>query len=91
MPTCDVCGNDAADTFTVTRGATSGTFDSFECAVHAMAALCAHCQCRILGHGHQVDGAAYCCRHCTEQAVNAKGVPDKQIGRWKDDGGAVLM
>lgn len=96
MPTCDVCGNDK-DTFTITHGTTSGTFDSFECAAHAMAPTCAHCGCRILGHAHRVDGVTYCCPHCAEQAgdaasaaINPEGVPDKQIGRWKDDGGAVM-
>ena len=51
MTTCDTCGNDYDKTFTVTRGDVSGTFDSFECAAQAMAPQCAHCGCRILGHG----------------------------------------
>jgi len=27
------------------------TFDSLECAIHALAPVCPHCNCRILGHG----------------------------------------
>lgn len=41
MATCDVCGNEYANSFTVTQGAVTGTFDSFECAIHAMAPRCA--------------------------------------------------
>lgn len=37
MATCDVCGNAYRNSFTVTQGAVTGTFDSFECAIHAMA------------------------------------------------------
>lgn len=68
MATCDTCGNDYDKTFTITRGDERGTFDSFECAVHAMAPRCAHCDCRILGHGVEADGAIYCCAHCARHA-----------------------
>lgn len=64
MATCDVCGNDYAHTFTVTRGETSGTYDSLECAAHEWAPECAHCGCRILGHGVDADGVWFCCDHC---------------------------
>ena len=40
MATCDTCGNDYDKTFTLTRGDVSGTFDSFECAIHALAPTC---------------------------------------------------
>ena len=43
------------------------TFDSFECAINALAPTCAHCSCRIIGHGVEADGAIYCCAHCAEQ------------------------
>lgn len=68
MATCDVCGNDYANTFTITLGARKGTFDSFECAIHAMAPHCRHCDCRIIGHGLEQDGAIYCCANCARQA-----------------------
>ena len=43
MARCDVCGNDYDKAFTVTTPERSGTFDSFECAIHALAPSCAHC------------------------------------------------
>lgn len=73
MATCDTCGNDYDKAFTLTQGDRSGTFDSFECAAHAMAPTCAHCGCRILGHGVEVDGTIYCCAHCAEHS----GVADR--------------
>jgi hypothetical protein len=51
MAKCEVCGNDYDKSFTVTKAGESHTFDSFECAIHALAPHCAHCDCRIIGHG----------------------------------------
>ena len=68
MATCDVCGNDYDKAFTVQAHNGSGTFDSFECAIHALAPTCAHCQCRINGHGSEHDGTFYCCARCAKQA-----------------------
>jgi hypothetical protein len=42
------------------------TFDSFECAIHAMAPKCAHCDCRIIGHGVEANGKMYCCASCAK-------------------------
>ena len=48
MATCDTCGNDYDKAMTIeVAGAASGTFDSFECAIHALAPSCGHC-------GHEV-------------------------------------
>lgn len=71
MDTCDTCGNEYDKTFVVTRGGATGTFDSFECAVHLMAPECAHCQCRILGHGVESEGEMFCCAHCARQSGHA--------------------
>jgi Rieske Fe-S protein len=68
MATCDVCGNDYSDAFTIERAGERKTFDSFECAIHAMAPACDHCGCRIIGHGHQADGRMFCCAHCAREA-----------------------
>jgi hypothetical protein len=68
MATCDTCGNDYDRTFTLTRDGSSGTYDSFECAIHAWAPGCAHCGCRILGHGVDTDQGIYCCAHCARMA-----------------------
>ena len=69
MATCDMCGNDYDKTFTITKGDETGTFDSFECAIHAMAPTCSHCGCRILGHGVESgSGDVYCCAHCARKS-----------------------
>jgi hypothetical protein len=65
MARCDVCGNDYDKTFTVTTAdGASGTFDSVECAAHAIAPRCEHCDCRVLGHGVENDGRVFCCASC---------------------------
>lgn len=67
MATCDVCGNTYDKTFTVTTVDRTGVFDSFECAAHALAPQCAHCGCRILGHGVESDDAIFCCASCARR------------------------
>ena len=67
MAVCELCGNDYDKTFEVTLGGESHTFDSFECAIHALAPVCAHCGCRVIGHGVESDGTIFCCAHCAAQ------------------------
>jgi Rieske Fe-S protein len=43
-------------------------FDSFECAIQALAPECAHCGCRVIGHGVEADGQIFCCVHCASRA-----------------------
>lgn len=65
MGVCDLCGNDYDKTFLVTMpDGIVHTFDSFECAVHQLAPRCAHCGCRIIGHGIEADSRLFCCAHC---------------------------
>lgn len=66
MGTCEVCGNEYDKAFQVTMGGEEHTFDSFECAIHALAPTCAHCSVRIIGHGVEAGGQIYCCAHCAE-------------------------
>jgi phage terminase large subunit GpA-like protein len=68
VETCDTCGNSYDKTFTITKGDKTGTYDSFECAVHAVAPTCEHCGCRILGHGVETDDHIYCCAHCARES-----------------------
>jgi Rieske Fe-S protein len=69
MPRCEVCGNDYDKAFEVrTVDGSAHTFDSFECAIHALAPTCQHCGCKIVGHGVETDGRIFCCAHCAEQA-----------------------
>jgi len=62
--------------FTVSRDGESHTFDSFECAIHALAPPCAHCGCKIIGHGIEEDGTMYCCATCARQE-GVRGVVDR--------------
>ena len=64
MARCDHCGNDYDKSFTVTSRGATHTFDSFECAIQALAPSCPHCGCRIIGHGVEEDGRIFCCVHC---------------------------
>jgi hypothetical protein len=68
MARCETCGNDYDKSFQVMMNGASHTFDSFECAIHALAPRCDHCDCRIVGHGLEKDGTFYCCDHCAEQS-----------------------
>jgi len=68
MATCDVCGNDYDKSFEVRAGGQSYTFDSFECAIHKLAPRCAHCECRIIGHGVEAAGDMYCCANCARHS-----------------------
>ena len=75
MPICDTCGNDYDKTFNVTKAGKTMTFCSFECAITAMAPVCAHCGCRVIGHGVEAEsGNIYCCAHCAD---HVKGLKDR--------------
>ncbi len=62
--TCEVCGNASERVLEITAGGKRHAFDSFECAIQALAPRCAHCACRILGHGVEAGGRLFCCAHC---------------------------
>jgi len=68
MARCEVCGNDYDKSFDVVMGGARRTFDSFECAIHAVAPTCAHCKCKIIGHGTEAGGAFFCCAHCAQMS-----------------------
>jgi nitrite reductase/ring-hydroxylating ferredoxin subunit len=76
MTSCEVCGNDYDKAIEITKAGETHTFDSFECAIHALAPECAHCGCRIIGHGVEGDGAIFCCAHCAA-ARGVDGVADR--------------
>lgn len=77
MAQCEVCGNDYDKAFQVVMAGQSHTFDSFECAIHALAPRCHHCGCQIVGHGLEANGFFYCCVHCANQA-GVRGLSDRQ-------------
>ncbi len=68
MARCEVCGNDYDKAFQVVAQGDTHTFDSFECAIHALAPTCSHCGCRIVGHGIESQGTFYCCANCARMA-----------------------
>ena len=73
MPKCETCGNDYDKAFQVVApGGKTHTFDSSECAIHAMPPTCVHCGIRIVGHGLEKAGCMFCCDHCAE----AEGVTE---------------
>ena len=65
---CEVCGNEYDKAFEIVMASNGQdqrhVFDSFECAIHALAPQCAHCGCRIIGHGVEAQGVVYCCAAC---------------------------
>ena len=72
MERCVVCGNADERAFRVVlMDGSSHVFDSFECAIHALAPRCGHCACRILGHGLERGGLIFCCEHCAREASGA--------------------
>ncbi len=77
MATCEVCGNDYDKAFEV-RLADGGShfFDSFECAIHALAPTCDNCGVKIVGHGEESNGSFFCCAHCAEEA-GVSGMRDR--------------
>jgi hypothetical protein len=56
-------------------GSASHWFDSFECAIFAMAPRCAKCGIPIVGHGVEVESTIYCCANCS-RAAGESGVRD---------------
>lgn len=64
MATCEVCGNTYDKAFQVIMQGETHVFDSFECAIHALAPTCSHCGCRIIGHDVEANGKFFCCAHC---------------------------
>ena len=65
--TCEACGNRYDKAFTVTMDGEQHVFDCFECAIHALAPRCAHCECAIIGHGVESNGTMFCCAHCAHE------------------------
>ncbi len=74
---CVVCGNVYEKAFRViSADQTSFVFDSFECAIQALAPQCEHCNCRIIGHGVDRGTVIFCCDHCA-RAANSDAVDDE--------------
>jgi len=70
MARCEVCGNDYDKSFEIIASGSKHVFDSFECAIQAIAPTCAHCGCKVIGHGTEVSGRVFCCAHCAKVATS---------------------
>jgi hypothetical protein len=68
MERCEVCGNEYDKAFEIVLAGRRHVFDSFECAIHALAPECSHCGCKIIGHGLEAGDNYYCCAQCARQA-----------------------
>jgi hypothetical protein len=75
MPRCETCGNEYSRSITVTVDGEAREFDSFECAIHALAPTCRHCGIRIVGHGVERGAHIYRCASCAREA-SAIGLVD---------------
>lgn len=73
---CEVCGNEYDKPLEITVMGEAHYFDCFECAIHALAPKCEHCDCKIIGHGIEAEGSFYCCVHCASKA-GVTGVQDR--------------
>lgn len=77
MSRCEVCGNEYDKAFQIIApGGQSHAFDSFECAIHALAPACQHCGCKVIGHGVESNGNLFCCANCARMA-GVPGVEDR--------------
>ena len=68
MAVCEVCGNDYYLSFEVVTAGNTHIFDSFECAIHKLAPVCAHCGCKIIGHGIEANDNIFCSAYCSDAA-----------------------
>ena len=75
MARCETCGNDYERAITVTLDGKSHQYDSFECAIHALAPTCRNCGIRVVGHGVESGAHIYCCAACSRNA-GARGLVD---------------
>jgi hypothetical protein len=69
MALCDVCGNDYDKAFTLTQGDRTGTFDSFEWAIHAFAP-----ECTTAASGSAAMAPKATAGSCAERIANKAGV-----------------
>jgi hypothetical protein len=68
MAECETCGNEYDKSFEIVVRGRAHVFDSFECAIQALAPTCDHCGCKIIGHGNETAEGFYCCAHCARES-----------------------
>jgi nitrite reductase/ring-hydroxylating ferredoxin subunit len=87
MGKCAQCGNDYDKSFEVRMGGRTMIFDSFECAIQALAPVCPHCGCRIIGHGVEHGDTIFCCVHCAKQEGRQRSTRPRLGVKPKPHGG----
>ena len=75
MLCCETCGNEYASPITVTMNGRAHVYDSFECAIHALAPTCSRCGIRVVGHGVESGSRVYCSASCARDA-GVRGLAD---------------
>jgi hypothetical protein len=76
MAKCEVCKNEYDKSFQVTMANATHTFDSFECAIHALAPVCPNCGIKVVGHGVESPTGIYCCVNCSKMS-GVQGLKDR--------------
>lgn len=81
MGTCEVCGNEYDKAFEIRLAGETHVFDSFECAIQALAPRCTTCGCTVIGHGVESRGVMFCSAHCARRTgvVDVDDRADAQV------------
>ena len=67
MAVCEICHNEPEKPIKITIDGKSHMFDSFQCAIYALAPVCGCCGCRIIGRGIKAgSGLMFCCADCAK-------------------------
>jgi hypothetical protein len=61
---CEVCGHATRHGIRIVADGITHVFDSYQCAIHRMAAECEYCGCRILGRPVELHQRSYCSQEC---------------------------
>jgi hypothetical protein len=91
MPRCEVCGNDYDKPMRITLGTSTHVFDSFECAMHALAPHCERCGCRVVGHGVEIVLPDPVAAQLAELAANADEAAATLAARMVRNGVALAV
>ena len=73
----EVCGNGHDQALEVALGGQTHAFDRFECTLHALAVACTPCGYKVIGHGVEAGGCAFCCAHCAGALRRSNGPTQK--------------
>jgi hypothetical protein len=70
MSSCATCGIDTREPLSITYHKNTADYCCFECAITPLAPACAHCNCKVIGHGtYGADQKIYCCQKCADSVT----------------------